>query len=195
MTQLRYALCLGLFLMVLFCASCTNFQRAISTQKLSAPEQPVDNFLILFVEYRDEIVRLDEEYYNKALKGKFNNLEHQRFRDHMADVAWDIYLPVRTFDYRNIFEGHKDYAFNDFQARLDQPNLNYILLINMKNNDNIGEELRRNFQVYLFDKNLGQPIWTGVGYHNPGKLIRTATARRLLNRIKKDLIVEGIINN
>lgn len=195
MTKPRSASYLGLFLMVLFCASCTNFQRAISTQKLSTPEQPVDNFLILFVEYKDEIIRLDEEYYNKALKGKFNNLEHQRFRDHMADVAWDIYLPVRAFDYRIIFEGHRDYAFNDFQARLDQPNLNYVLLINMKNNDISGDVPIRNFQVYLFDKNQEQPIWTGFGYHTGRHLSIKANARRLLNRIKKDLIAEGIINN
>lgn len=193
MTKPRSVFYLSLFILTLFCTSCTNFQRAISTQKGAVSEKPVDNFLILFIEYKDEIPRLDEEHYNKALKGKFNNLEHQRFRDHLTDVAWDTFFPVMSFDYRNIFEIHQDYSFEEFKARLDQPNLEYVLLINMKNNDAIGDVLRRNFQVYLFDKSQQQPIWTGFGYNNPGNLIRKATARRLLNRIKKDLIAEGII--
>lgn len=191
--MIRSAFCLSLFLLILICSSCTNFQRAISVQKGIVPEKPVDNFLILFIEFKDEILRLDEEYYNLALKGKFNNLEHQRFRDHLADLAWDTFFPVMSFDYRNIFEVHQDYSYEEFKARLDQPNLEYVLLINMKNNDAIGDVLRRNFQVHLFDKDQAQAIWTGFGYHIPGNLIRKATARRLLNRIKKDLIAEGII--
>lgn len=191
--MIRSAFCLSLFLLVLICASCTNFQRAISAQKGIVSEKPVDNFLVLFIEYKDEILRLDEEYYNMALKGKFNNLEHQRFRDHLADLAWDTFFPVMSFDYRNIFEVHQDYSYEEFKARLDQPNLEYVLLINMKNNDAIGDVLRRNFQVHLFDKDHTQAIWTGFGYHIPGNLIRRTTARRLLNRIKKDLIAEGII--
>jgi len=193
MTMHRSVFYFSLFILTLFCTSCTNFQRAISTQKGAVSEKPVDNFLILFIEHKDEIPRLDEEFYNKALKGKFNNLEHERFRNHLADVAWDTFFPVMSFDYRNIFEVHQDYTYEEFKTRLEQPNLEYILLVNMKNNDAIGDVLRRNFQVYLFDKNQGPPIWTGFGYNNPGNLIRKATARRLLNRIKKDLIAERII--
>jgi hypothetical protein len=193
MTMHRSAFFLSLFLLILLYTSCTNFQRAISTQKGNVSEKRVDNFLVLFIEYKDEIPRLDEEFYNKALKGKFNNLEHERFRNHLADVAWDTFFPVMSFDYRNIFEVHQGYTYEEFKTRLEQPNLEYILLVNMKNNDAIGDVLRRNFQVYLFDKSQEQPVWTGFGYHNPGSLIRRATARRLLNRIKKDLVSEGII--
>ena len=193
MNMARSAFYLSTLLIILFCTSCTNFQRAISTQKLNVSEKPADNFLLLFIEYKDEISRLDEEHYNRALKGKFNNLEHERFRAHLADLAWNTFFPVISFDYRNIFEMHQDYSYEEFKARLDQPNLEYVLLINMKNNDAIGDVLRRNFQVYLFDKSQEQPIWTGFGYNIPGNLIRKGYARQLLNRIKKDLIAEGII--
>lgn len=189
----RISFLISFFLVLSVLVSCTNFQRAINTKKLNVPEKPVDNFLVLFVEYGDEITVLDEEHYNKALKGKFNNLEHQRFRDNMADVSWDIFSPTMAFDYRRIFDVHKEYSFEDFQKGLDQPNLEYVLLINMKNNDATGEVLRRNFQVFLFDKNQEELLWTGFGYYNPGNLNQKGTARRLLNRIKKDLIADGLI--
>lgn len=153
-----------ILLLTILLGACTNFNRAINTKKFTVPDEPIDNFMVLFVEYGDEITRLDEDHYNKAIKGKFNNLEHQRFRDHIAEVSWNIFSPTMTFDFRKAFEVHQDYSFEEFQKGLDQPNLEYVLLINMKNNDAMGEVLRRNFQVFLFDKNsqirFGQALGT-----------------------------------
>lgn len=192
-TQSKVSFLFSFLIILSVLVSCTNFQRAINTKKFDVPEKPVDNFMVLFVEYGDEIARLDEEHYNKALKGKFNNLEHQRFRDHMAELSWNIFSPTMAFDYRRVFEVHQDYSFEEFHKGLDQPNLEYVLLINMRNDDAIGEVRRMNFQVFLFDKNQENPLWTGFGYYNPGNLYQRSTARRLLNRIKKDLISDGLI--
>lgn len=186
-----FTFCICFILCLNACTTLPN--RAVSSKVLQQPEEAIDNMLILFTEYHDEISKLDEENYNRALKGKFNNLEYQRFRNHMADTAWDIFFPLATYDYRKLFDEHNEYTFVEFEERLQGEGVDYILLINLKVSEPVGEVIRRVFQVYLIDKNTGTQIWSGFGYHNPGNMIRKPTARRLLRNIKKDLASAGMI--
>lgn len=178
--------------LIVFCA-CTNFKRAIQTQKNGELEKPLEGFIILFVESDNEILQLDEKYYNKSIRGNFNNLQHKRFRDHLAEVSWDTFSPVMTFDCKNFFETHQDYSYSEFRSVLDKGNFQHLLIISMRNNSDRGEFSQQNFQVYLFDKGSPQPIWTGFGYYNQGNINTRVVAQMLTNRIKRDLRADGML--
>lgn len=186
-----YPICL--FVMALLFSSCANWYTAVSSKVTNYPQKPVDNLTILFTEYPGEIPNWSNESYNTAIKDKFNNLEFERFRNHLAEVSWDIFFPLATSDPRRIFEDHKEYSFDDLQKKLNESEVEFILLINMKINEPIRTSTRRIFQVYLIEMDTGEQVWSGYGYHNPGNIIRKNTAKRLLKGIKRDLIAEGLI--
>lgn len=179
-------------ILIVFCA-CTNFKRAVQTHKNGELEKPVISFMILFVESVNEILQLDEEYYNKSIRGNFNNLQHKRFRDHLASVSRNSFEPVMTFDSKDFFESHQDYSYSEFRSVLDKSDFQHLLIISMRNNLDRGEFSQQNFQVYLFDKGRPQPLWTGFGYYNQGSITRRAVAQMLSNRIKRDLRADGML--
>ncbi|PRY89013.1 hypothetical protein CLW00_103133 [Mongoliibacter ruber] len=179
--------------MLLVFNSCTNFNRAVHTKKSGDLEKPLEGFLILFVETDNEILQLDEEFYNKSIRGKFNNLEHRRFRDHLASATRYTFDAVKTFDSKDFFEVHQDYSFEEFNTVINDSDFQHLLIISMRNNMDRGEFSQQNFQVYLFDKGIEQPLWTGFGYYNQGNIIRRPAAQRLSNRIKRDLKSDGML--
>lgn len=179
------------FLFMLF-SSCSNLRRSVSSKVIQQPDRAVDNLIILFTEYPDEIPRLDKVNYDKAMKNKFNNLEFQRFRNQMADESWDVFFPLATYDYRRIFEDHKEYTFEGFQEKLHGVDVDYIMLINMKVSEPIGNAMVRRFQVYLIDIQTGEHVWSSYGYSDPVFWEKKA-ARRLLKSIKKSLASDGVI--
>ncbi|MBW3470044.1 hypothetical protein [Arthrospiribacter ruber] len=182
-----------ILLMTIILSACTNFNRAVSTKVNTIPDSPVEGFLVLFVQSDTEILQLDEEFYNKSIRGKFNNLEHQRFRDFLASESWRAFNPVMAYDSKNFFEKHKDYSYEEFRSVLNQADFDHLLIVSMRNDQDRGELSIQNFQVYLFDKEISQPLWTGFGYYNQGNIVRRPAAQRLSNRIKRDLKADGML--
>lgn len=193
MLKNRVFFLISVCMMSLLFSSCNNWRRAVSSKIVHQPEKPIDNMMLVFTEYQGEISGWNEDTYDKAVKDKFNNLEYERFRNHLNDVGWDIFLPLVSHDFRKVFENHNEYTFNDFQEKTKAVEVDYVLLINMKINEPRGEVIRRIFQVYLIDTQTGTHIWSGYGYHNPGNIIRKGTAKRLLKGIKRDLVEERMI--
>lgn len=173
-----------LFLIVsLLFVSCFT-PRASYSKKVSEPSKPIGNFLILYSVLHDDLLDLGEQNYNTYLNGKFNNLEDKGFRDNLVNKFLELGSGT---DYREIFEDFRAYDFSEFNNRLQDKEVEFILLVTQKSyvhNEELSDIIK--YQVYLFELGKEEPIWVSYGFSNvfAGKL-----AKGILVKLKEDKLL------
>jgi hypothetical protein len=198
----------SLFMLLLILAATACYTpRGLHNKTLAQPEKPVFDFLMLFVPTDEDIHQLDEQTYERLLKGNFNDLQHKTFRDHLGDRFRKSFEGTFVHDYQNFFTGHHRYSYEEFQNALAQNRVNHILLITLKSEKSrvspiITSDMaipvnytHRSYQLYLFDVNRPQPLWLSYGFPtSTGGLsgIRT-TARELARGVAREMEREQLL--
>ncbi|MBW3470043.1 hypothetical protein [Arthrospiribacter ruber] len=165
----------AMFLIALMLSSCYTPKSVVNNSELRQ-KGDVMNFILLYVDSSDEIFEWNEEYYNRLLKGKFNNLERSQFRQVFHDKFRRKFNPTFVHNYADYFSTHKEYSFEEFNQQLSKQNIDHILLVSQKSSKSevmplvVGDWVlpatsnRNHYQVYLLERDNPNPIWISYGY-------------------------------
>lgn len=175
------------FLMLGLITSSCYTPRATQTQRLSSPEEPIKEILLLYGDIQEDIHNLDKETYEKSLNGKYNDLENKHFRESLYKHLFPLTNPTLLFNTDSLFEDFRQYPYGEFKKRLDEKSIRYILLVTQKEKLALAENIIRKYQVYLLDADSGKPLWVSYGYGSG----TVSKGKRLAKGIKKDLDAEN----
>ncbi len=175
-----------LLISILF-VNCTP--KATQVQRFHNPEEPINSILFLYGNIEDDILQLDKASYEKSLKGKFNDLENKGFRINLYEHLFSMLNPTLVYNYNSMFEDFKSYSYEEFQQKLEEKEIDHVLLVTQKERIILEENVIRRYQVHLMETRTGKPLWVSYGFQS-GSL---NGPKSLARGIKKDLEGENLI--
>jgi hypothetical protein len=195
-----------LTIICLFSCATTN----TTTVNIIKPESPYSRIMVVTVTRADDLYTFNEEYYNKNIRKKFNNVHDLEYRNHLEKAVLrtiqgesDFPVVVKSVD---VYTPIVDYTYEEFMQKFKETGCQAILFVNLSNywtTENYittqGEYLsytstnsqpNHTYLCYLLDQDdLQRNTWVGkisvfgtfAGYDT----LNNHLARRLASRLRK----------
>jgi hypothetical protein len=174
------------------------------TAKVEEPKKHYIGFLTLIGNFNSDFSRLDSLTYETHIRGKFNNLEQSRYRNHLEKALKETLMSraqTRIVSSSDIFKLNDDISYSEFLERVRKTGVETILLVNLHSfwhsisystDDNLFNKPEPNalFNTYLLDVQNLEPVWYAKsvvnGVYANYETLNNTFARQLLRKLRKD---------
>ncbi|WP_266203290.1 hypothetical protein [Pontibacter kalidii] len=181
-----------------------------STAKVKKPQKQYVGLMTLVVSATAEISQLDSITYEQHIRGKFNNLENEKYRRHLEKTL------VRNLDHPSaqtrlvksseVFDLNTDIGYSEFLQKVRATGVDGILFVKQGNywystnystvhfehvsSTTASSQPSTSYHTYLIDVNSMQPVWyanslvegISAGYDT----LNNHLARSIFRKLRKD---------
>lgn len=174
----------------------------INSFMVGEPTSQYNEILVLFSNAEDEFYEWNEENYQYTLNGRFNNLDQARLRERLSKEMQNKLRPTRIRTVEEFFPLHKPISYEVFMSRLDNTQIEAILIVNTRgfwNNELVLEgsvyhQPNAEYHCFLLDRNGMEKIWMAkVGTYGHSLNTHSGLQNRFIEELGKDLYAKKLI--
>lgn len=193
----RLLLILPLMIVVFSCATID-----INSFLLSEPTSQYKEILVLFSNAEEEFYEWNEENYHYTIMGRVNNLDQSRFRQRFMKELQTQLAPTKFQSVESFFPLQKVIQFDEFMSRIEDTNIEAILLVNTRgfwNNELVLDgdvylQPNAEYHCFLIDKNALENVWMAkVGTYGHSLNTHAGLQNRFISQLGKELYSKNLI--